>query len=531
MSGDVDLIIGHWSNLPFADLEPFLASLRHSGFSGDVCIFVSDVSRETVRQLQDHRVRVERPGQSAQPRMTPLSSRFFTYLDFLARHGGNYRYVMLTDLRDVVFQSDPFAMALPADIVFAQERCRLGDCPVNRSWVTQGYGDAVAENMRDCLVSCAGTTFGTVGGMLRYLAVITSELTSRPVPIEGGIDQGVHNYVVHMRPPAGAWLDTTDSIAATLHYVPDDSVVMSSRGALIDGKLVPVLHQWQKHAALAGYVRSNARFRLSPAPARAAVANDAGTVVAYYDRERDAAWLDIFVRSLRSTGFNGAFHCVGAFDPAETALLERHGGLAHQVGPLDTSMQIENVAHLLISQVLDGIAKDVPGQVLVLDTLRAGFLRNPFENATVGLSAFCEGKLRVGESDDNLHRLALFVDGTEWFRQRPIVSSMLFRGGIDQVRTFYRKLFIEFVGRAELLGVPKSIQGAVNKLCHGGGFAFPIVLHANAAEALFDFRPSGMQVATQPDIRVGGAVPAIVLGGSLQSEVMSALRRSLGLAP
>jgi hypothetical protein len=531
MSSGTDLIMGHWSNLPFAELEPFLASLRHSGFPGEICIFVNDILPETVHQLQDHRVRVERPGQSAQPRMTHLSSRFFTYLDFLARHGGNYRNVMLTDLRDVVFQADPFRAALPADIVFAQERCRLGDCPVNRAWVTQGYGDAVAENMRDCLISCAGTTFGTVGGMLRYLTAMTSELTSRPMVIEGGIDQGVHNYIVHMRPPAGAWLDTDDSLAATLHYVPVDAVTMSSRGALIDGRLVPVLHQWQKHAALAGYVRSDARFRLSPMPAHGAVATDAGTVVAYYHRARDAAWLEVFLASLRSTGFNGALHCVGAFDLTETALLKRHGGLTYQVGPPDPSVQIENVAHLLISQVLDRIADTVPGQVLVLDTLRAGFLRNPFENSTVGLSAFCEGPLRIGESDYNLHRLALFAEDAKRFLQRPIVSSMLFRGRMDDVRTFYRTLFIEYIGRAELLGLPKSIQGVVNKLCHAGGFEFPIVLHANAAETLFDFWPSGMQVSTRPDIRVGGAVPAIVLGESLQSEVMSALRRSLGFAP
>jgi hypothetical protein len=420
---------------------------------------------------------------------------------------------------------------LPADIVFAQERCRLGDCPVNRAWVIQGYGDAVAENMRDCLISCAGTTFGTVGGMLKYLTAMTSELTSRSVTIEGGIDQGVHNYVVHMRPAAGAFLDTSDSIAATLHYVPRDAVTMSPNGALIDGKLVPVLHQWQKHPELADYIRSDARFRLSPPPARAAVANNAGTVVAYYDRARDAAFLDVFLASLRSTGFNGALHCVGAFDSAETVLLERHGGLAHQVGPLGTSVQTDNIAHLLISQVLDRIADQVPGQVLVLDTLRAGFLRNPFENSTVGLSVFCEGPLGIGESDYNRHRLTLFMEGAERFWQRPIVSSMVFRGRVDHVRTFYRRLFIEFVGRAELLGISKSIQGAVNKLCHGGGFDFPIVLHANAAETLFDFWPSVMQVTTRPDIRVGGAVPAIVLGESLQSEVMSALRRSLGLAP
>jgi hypothetical protein len=531
MSGETDLIMGHWSNLSFAELEPFLASLRHSGFPGEVRIFVSHVTPETVRNLQVHGVRVERPGQSAQPRMTHLSSRFFTYLDFLARHGANYRRVMLTDLRDVVFQADPFAVAWPADIVFAHERCRLADCPVNRAWVIQGYGDAVAENMRNCVISCAGTTFGTVGGLLRYLAAMTSELTSRPVAIEGGIDQGVHNYIVHMRPPADAWLDTGDAIVATMHYVPVDAVTMTPRGALIDGNLVPVLHQWQKHAAIAGYVRSDARFRLPPPASRAAVTDGAGTVVAYYHRERDAGWLEVFLCSLRGTGFSGALHCIGEFDADAIALLARYGAVPQQVGPLDPSMQIENVAHLLISQVLDRITgDDLRDQVLVLDNARAGFLRDPFQNCTVGVSVFCEGPMQIGESEYNLHRLAMFTEGPQRFARLPIISSMSFRGRMDHVRALYRKLFIEFVGRAELLRIAKSIQGAVNKLCHGGGFEFPIVMHPNAAEILFDFWPGGMPVVTRPDIRVGNAVPAIVLGDSLESEVMAALRRGLGLA-
>ena len=59
--------------------------------------------------------------------MNYLCSRFCSYLDFLTRHAGRYAHVMLSDLRDVVFQSDPFAQPLPADIVYAQERRLIGD--------------------------------------------------------------------------------------------------------------------------------------------------------------------------------------------------------------------------------------------------------------------------------------------------------------------------------------------------------------------------------------------------------------------
>jgi hypothetical protein len=62
---------------------------------------------------------------------TALSSRFFDYLEFLTRHGSDCATVMLNDCRDVVFQSDLFATPFPAEIVYAQQRCRLGDSDVN----------------------------------------------------------------------------------------------------------------------------------------------------------------------------------------------------------------------------------------------------------------------------------------------------------------------------------------------------------------------------------------------------------------
>ncbi len=126
MRGDRNLIIGFWSGLPFGELEPFLASLRNTGFDGDLCIFVDNVTAETVRQLVAHGALVERLGQSAQIRMTNQCGRFFAYLDFLARHEDRYRHVMLTDLRDVVFQSDPFAHAFPSDVVFCSRRLLAG---------------------------------------------------------------------------------------------------------------------------------------------------------------------------------------------------------------------------------------------------------------------------------------------------------------------------------------------------------------------------------------------------------------------
>jgi hypothetical protein len=546
VNGTKNLIMGLWTRHPFPPLEKFFASLRRTTFDGDVCIFVDDVSTETVASLQAQGVIVERTGRYGQPRMTALSSRFFNYLEFLIRRGGDYANVMLTDLRDVVFQSDPFATPLPAEIVYAQERCRLGDSPVNHNWVVQGYGEAVAHGMRDCIVSCAGTTFGTTSGMLRYLLAMTHELSSRTVPITGGIDQGVHNYVVRMHPLLNAWFDPIDQIVATMHFMPQESIQCTERGVLIDGRLVPVLHQWDRNESTIEYINAAPQFqsdgltsaRPRPEPralptqapvTQSPVSNDA--IIAYYQRERDADWLPLFLESLRCIDFGGSVHCVGVFQQHDLDLLSRYGAIAHEVTASE-SVAADNVAHFCMVQVLDQMAAEHPAtldQVMTIDSTRAVFLRDPFLSKTIGLSAFCEGAMRIGESEYNMHRLQFFVSPDEGWLHHPIISSTLLRGSAEVLREFYRKLFIEFVGQAQLISIPKVIQGAINKLCYGGGLGFPVIVHPNAAEVYFDFWPSDLAVDTRHGIRIGGSVPGLVMGESLNTGLLQTIRINLGL--
>lgn len=253
-------------------------------------------------------------------------------------------------------------------------------------------------------------------------------------------------------------------------------------------------------------------------------------VVAFYHRERDADWLAPFLATLRCAGYAGLLHCVGVFDAAELALLARHGCTAHAIEPPDPSLAIENIAHLFISQVLDRLAADAasrPDQVLVMDTVRAGFLRDPFQASTIGLSAFQETSTRIGDDDYNLQRLKHFVTPDADALRRPIVSSSLLRGRLDVVRGCYRKLFVEFVGRAELLRTPQMMQGAMNKVCHDSAVGVPVILHPNGAEAYFEIWESGLPVSVQAPIRVAGAVPFVVLNPVRETELMQAVRARL----
>jgi hypothetical protein len=545
--GSKNLIMGTWTNLPFQGLERFIASLRRTSFDGDVCVFVDAVPPATVKALMAHGVIVERATRFALPQLNFQASRYHNYQEFLGRYGDDYDKVMITDLRDVLFQSDPFATPWPADLVFAQERRRVGDCTSNQGWIAQAYGEAMADNLRYCMISCSGTTFGTVHAMQRYLELMINELASRPIPITGGLDQGVHNYVIRMRPLGNAWCDATDSIVATMAYLPDGAINIEPRGVLIDGRLVPVIHQWDRKKALNAYVEATPEFKLDPQVephypivrrrgSRAAAKPQASmatfdSIICFYHRERDADWLHPFLATLRAVGYGGEVRCIGAMDAAERAVVQRHGGLAHPVEAGDGVIDVENIAHLHISRVLDEIAASTtpPDQVLVLDTMRAGFLRDPFLGKTIGLSVFCEGPVAMGESEYNVQRLEFFTEIDETWRQRPIISSAVLRGKLDVVRGFYRRLLTEFVGREQGLRVQKMVQGAINKLSYDSALGYPVIIHPNAAEVYFEISPQRLSIDNRLGVRVGGTVPAIVVNPFMRSPLTNMLRESLRL--
>ena len=543
MSGKKNLILAFWTRHSVEPLEKFIASLRHIAFAGDVCIIVEDVSAETIQWLQARGVRVERAGRAAQPRMAAMSRRFYCYLDFLLNHFDAYANVMLADPSSTIFQSDPFGQGLPAEIVYATEHRLIGESAEDRHAMVQAYGEAVAHNIRDCAVSCGGVVLGTYAGILQYVFAMTNELASRTMPLTGGMDRGIHNYVVRMRPLRNAWLDPTGSLVAVLRQAPDDSVTTSEQGVLIGGKLLPVLHQWDQHDKVRDYIGAAPQFRnaLLDAPPAPMAATPIGaapraiegvdSVVAFYHRQRDAEFLTLFLASLRVAGHAGGIHCVGEFNEHELSLLSQFGGTPHHVAAIDPTI-VENLAHFHISHVLDGLAADVSvrhDQVLVLETMQAVIVRDPFQAKTIGLSTFCEGPMRIGESDFNRQRLAHFAPSDDAWLDRPIVSSCVLRGKLEVVRVFYRKLFVEFTGRAELLETPKIVQGAMNKLCHSGGLEFPIIQHPNGAEVYFEFDPILLGVNTKQGIRIGGAVPAIVLNLFGASELIRSITASLGL--
>lgn len=289
MPGEVheqNLILGMAEDLEWEVLRPFVESLRRTSFAGEVRLFTAGSSERTLRLLHDHGlvvdrfarlrvgrgVRVFQPLRSAgvarayspllratslrasallaAPLSVPSVSRYLRYYRLLSGvPRSRYRNVMLTDLSDVYFQSDPFAFEIGTGVNCFLEDTRetLSSEPANRFWLVAAYGEQVLADLGSRTISCSGVTIGSYEAILAYLRIMVNSLVHLRYQW-AGIDQAVHNYLIYEGLVPGVKLVANgEGPVLTLGIVPSAEVA----AALPDGyDKVPILHQYDRHPQL-----------------------------------------------------------------------------------------------------------------------------------------------------------------------------------------------------------------------------------------------------------------------------------------
>jgi hypothetical protein len=289
VSGRHNVILGVAEGMAWAEIEPFVRSLRRTTYDGDVLLYTADLDPHTIDALRTADVEVLRMRRAHLPargrRLTPYDPRlarlhgrypalvgrasrwsrdptsaaaalaaaisvrdirrFFLYYRHVRSHGYAYENVMLTDVRDVIFQKDPFAFDIGGALhCYLEDTGRtLGSEPYNRRWLQTAFGQEVAHELRDRPIACAGVTIGPTELVVEYLRVMVEHLLRLPVQTTG-LDQAVHNYVLHSkRVPSALLVPNGNGTVATLGIMPTDEVRPLLGAA--------VLHQYDRHPELA----------------------------------------------------------------------------------------------------------------------------------------------------------------------------------------------------------------------------------------------------------------------------------------
>lgn len=276
-----DLILGAVDNYTFHEISPFVLSLRQTRFAGHLCLFAGPrIGGATIRKLERLGVEVLRYRDQfpfvAEPHPRNVkalpepihvcNSRYFLYYDYLLKRGSEYRNVLITDVRDVVFQADPFAQKIGTAIHVAMENpdIPIGDCQWTAPWIVAAYGEEALERLKSAPMSCSGTTMGPVSAMKRYLKAMLEQI-ARMKSADAYLDQAAHNRLLHdgkLEPVRR--LENFRGPILTVGSEP--RYRLNDRGAVVnrDGSVIAVVHQYDRHDELARMFEAKVR----PSPVR-----------------------------------------------------------------------------------------------------------------------------------------------------------------------------------------------------------------------------------------------------------------------
>lgn len=279
---------------------PFVTSLRNTGYSGSIVLFVdsrlgralhshSAVSDVTLiraqqwpafKQLLDHktmmrflwfplrkvlwmllralrrlpideevRCRLQLP--LALLMHTPMDGRFLRFYRFVKMHP--HEFVLLSDVRDVLFQNDPFTHLPDTGLAVSIETrsYSIATESHNAEWVRRVYGQPMLAEIGANRVSCVGVTFGDGPAISNYLKLMTDEML-RMSPKRagiGGADTAIHNMLIWTnRLGRVHLLEPLASAVATLNGIDEARIRLGPGSKLlnVDGSEASVLHQYDR---------------------------------------------------------------------------------------------------------------------------------------------------------------------------------------------------------------------------------------------------------------------------------------------
>lgn len=277
-----DLVIGAITNYTYDKVKYWVNSLNQSGFDGHKVVIAYNMDYDTADLLAKHGVTVIGFNRDEQTKRlfypkpeqdyTIVVERFFHYYQTLPRlpFYSNIRYIIATDVKDVVFQKNPseyvsFVQETMNDLLVSSEGIAYQHEPWGANNLLRAFGPFQYENHKTNIIRNCGVLAGQRDWFvsLAKLVYLISAGTIQHVPGGGGPDQAALNmilatdpfqyrtFVATHREPWAAQLGTMmdpsklDAYKPFIHeplpkFVPGVGVTTAT------DELFHVVHQWDR---------------------------------------------------------------------------------------------------------------------------------------------------------------------------------------------------------------------------------------------------------------------------------------------
>ena len=200
-----DLIIGCSTNYDWSKLKYWINSINKSGFQGDKVMILMNCDKDTVNKVVESGFSVigfnkDGEGNLMHSSNMPVhTERFLHIYNYLKNK--DYRYVITTDVKDVIFQKNPIEFlekeCVNKNLIFASESIRYKDEPWGDQNLKETFGPYIYEQFKDNEIFNVGVLAGH-GYAIRDLALnIFVACLNRPIPI---CDQSTFNFLIGQNP-------------------------------------------------------------------------------------------------------------------------------------------------------------------------------------------------------------------------------------------------------------------------------------------------------------------------------------------
>jgi hypothetical protein len=253
----MDIVIGAITRYSYDQIKYWINSLNRSGFSGEKYLLCSGIDSNTTDQIQNAGITVALFDMK--PHENIVVSRFWAYWNLLIQLNQNenehdpYRYVIATDVKDVIFQTNPsdwLSRYAWGNLILSSESLNYEDEPWGMNNITQAFGPTIASHYKKAGIVNCGVQAGEFSYMKDLFLAISLLCSSRSPYTTGGggPDQAALNILSNMNPYIEDRQVTTpwDGWAAQLGTTGDPSKIESFKPKLIHGShSIPVYQEGQ----------------------------------------------------------------------------------------------------------------------------------------------------------------------------------------------------------------------------------------------------------------------------------------------
>lgn len=237
-----DCIVGCATNYDWSKLKYWVNSINASGFEGDKVLILMNCDKDTVQKVTDAGFSIIAFNQDGQGNLTYQSQlmvhveRFIHIYKLLKDN--LYRYVITTDVKDVIFQKNPSEwleqnLVKEEHLVFSSESMKYKDEPWGRENLTQCYGQGIYEDFKNNTIFNVGVLAGRGYAMRDLVLQLFLNCINRPIPI---VDQAVFNVMISRHPYIESSMYTASETgwACQLGTTADPSKIDSFRPHLLE---------------------------------------------------------------------------------------------------------------------------------------------------------------------------------------------------------------------------------------------------------------------------------------------------------